>query len=70
MLGTVSRLDTGFILCSILDEKFKHPCYDGLGYFVQLRSIDENQKIELCSKSEKEYFDVCMNPDMNGISHL
>jgi len=70
MLTSAVRLDNGFSLCSILDEKFKHPCYDGLGYFIQLRSIDENQKIELCSKSEKKYFDVCMNSDMNDISHI
>jgi hypothetical protein len=70
MLSSTNLLDNGFIVCSIIDEKFKHSCYDALGYWIQLRFIDENQKIELCSKSEKEYFDVCMNPDMNDISHL
>lgn len=70
MFTSTRYLDNGFLLCLLIDEKFKHQCYDGLGYSIQLRSIDENQKIELCSKSEKKYFDVCMNPDMNGISHL
>jgi len=71
MLSSLENLDNGFMLCPLfLDEKFKHQCYDGLGFWIQLSSIDENQKIELCSKSEEKYFDVCMNPDMNGISHL
>jgi len=70
MFTSTQYLDNGFNLCPRLDEKFKHQCYNGLGYWIQLRSIDENQKTELCLYSEKEYFDVCMNPDMNGISHL
>jgi len=70
MVASLEHLRNGFNVCPTLDEKFKHQCYDSLGYWIQFNSIDENQKIELCSKSEEKYFDVCMNPDINGISHL
>lgn len=70
MTSSTKYLETGFTICNILPEKYKHECYDGLGFWIQLRSADENQRKEFCSKAEKEYFDVCMNPDMTGISQV
>jgi hypothetical protein len=71
MKTSLVYLDSGFKFCSLVPEKNKEECYDGLGYWIKLRyDIDEKIAKE-CSKAENsEYFEVCMHPKIDGVSYL
>ena len=64
-------LENGFSFCSKIPEQYKAECYDGLGYWVKLRYLQNEQRIETCSNAENsKYFDICMNAKTDGISFI
>jgi len=63
--------DEGFRFCKLLPEEFKVDCYDAMGKWAIMLHPTPDGIAEECSKAESlDYFDVCMNSDINGISHL
>lgn len=63
-------LDNGFGFCGLVPEQFKEDCYDGLGYWIKLRHVNTEEREKECSRAENTYFEVCMNPKIEGITWL
>jgi len=63
-------LDNGFGFCGLVPKQFKEDCYDGLGYWIKLRHGNTEEREKECSRSENTYFEVCMNPKIEGITWL
>jgi len=63
-------LDNGFGFCGLVPEQFKEDCYDGLGYWIKLRHENIEEREKECSRAENTYFEVCMNPKIEGITWL
>jgi len=63
-------LDNGFGFCGLVPEQFKEDCYDGLGYWIKLRHGNIEEREKECSRAENTYFEVCMNPKIEGITWL
>jgi len=55
--------------CKIIPDEFKMDCYGEVGKWIHMVYSKEDRQ-EQCSKSEKPYFDVCMNSSLEGISIL
>jgi len=71
MKTSMVYLDSGFKFCSLVPEQFKEECYDGLGYWIKLRQGSDEERKRECSKAENtKYFEVCMNPKIEGITYL
>jgi len=71
MKTSMVYLDSGFKFCSLVHEQFKEECYDGLGYWIKLRQGSDEERKRECSKAENtKYFEVCMNPKIEGITYL
>jgi len=69
MKTSMVYLDSGFGFCALVPDQFKEECYDGLGYWIKLRHATDDERKTDCSKAEKSYFEVCMNPKKD-ISYL
>jgi len=64
-------LSNGFSFCPLVPEQFKEECYDGLGFWINLRHENEEEKEQNCSRAENtKYFEICMNPKSGGINFL
>ena len=71
MKTSMVYLDNGFGFCALVPDEFKEECYDGLGYWIKLRHADDEAKEKECSKIQNEqYFEVCMNPKIGGITFI
>jgi len=60
--------DEALDFCKIIPQEFKMDCYGEVGKWIHMVYSKDRQ--EQCSKSEKPYFDVCMNASLEGISIL
>ena len=63
-------LSNGFGFCGLVPEQFKEECYDGLGYWIKLRHENVEEREKECDIAENKYFEVCMNPKIEGITWL
>jgi len=71
MKTSMVYLDNGFGFCPLVPEQFKEECYDGLGYWINLRHGSDEEREKECSKGENtQYFEICMNPKIEGITYL
>ena len=71
MKTSMVYLDSGFGFCPLVPEQFKEECYDGLGYWINLRHGSDEEKEKDCSKAENtQYFEICMHPKIEGIAYL
>ena len=71
MATSMVYLSNGFSFCTLIPEQFKVECYDGLGYWINLRHDNYKAREIDCSRAENsQYFEVCMNPKTKNISFL
>jgi hypothetical protein len=71
MKTSMIYLDSGFGFCSLVPGQFKEECYDGLGYWINLRYDNVEEREKECMKAEnQQYYDVCLNPNIDGITYL
>jgi len=71
MKTSMVYLNNGFSFCPLVPEEFKEECYDGLGYWINLRHENDEEKEQNCSRAENtKYLEACMNPKSEGISFL
>jgi len=71
MKTSLVYLDSGFKFCSLVPKEFKEECYDGLGYWINLRHGSNEEKEKDCSKAENtQYSEICMHPKIDGIAYL
>lgn len=69
MKTSMIYLDSGFGFCALVPEQFKEECYNGLGYWIKLRHLTEEEKMVDCLKAEKPYFETCMKAT-SDVSYL
>lgn len=71
MKTSMVYLDSGFGFCALVPDEFKEECYDGLGYWIKLRHGNVEERKKECSNAENtQYYEVCMNPKIDGIAYL
>jgi len=66
-----TNIDEAFRFCGNIPEKFKADCYEIVGQWSHmLHNTEEGRKAE-CSKAESsEYFDICMDAEIEDIKVL
>ena len=71
MKTSMVYLSNGFSFCPLVPEEFMEECYDGLGYWINLRHQNDEEKEQDCSRAENtKYLEACMNPKSDGINFL
>jgi len=69
MIANEFRNEKAFELCKVVQEKFKHDCYDTLGKWIHTihSSIEEIESS--CSEAENsKYYEICVNADPKNLA--
>ena len=70
LINRNSDMDRGFEFCNIVQKEFKNDCYDALGKWLLMLHNEEEKRVIECSKSENEFYQVCMNAKLDELQLL